>query len=368
MRTRYWIAGAALVAGGLWSTWRERRGAPVEGVPGASVARAAPAYFQVAVAPDAPLGALPPAATVPAPAAALRPSQAMSKPLPRTQPAVAAGQAGADDPGPGPWIDRYDGRSGFLSPSARPDAADPTTRIESPGGPPALVVWVPTIRVQAGREVVVHAALLDENGGRLAPQSIVVSLQRRGEPPSQELPMTPAPPGAEHQFELRLRAPEVDARIATPTPTAFDYTVQARGIWQGDPYLRTAAGGFLVHSVGSGVDSETAHAERRGGDLVLLFDARIERPGTYWAWAELWAGEGGAEPIAFARERFEKLAPGVRPVALVFGGAIIRDAGVDGPFIVRNLRWQQVDAFPPQEQDPIGRLPATPAFRASDFR
>jgi len=274
---------------------------------------------------------------------------------------------GGDDPGPGRWIDRYQGRSGRLSPSARPEGADPTTRVESPGGPPTLVVWVPTIRVQAGREVVLHAALLDESGAPVAPQSIAASLARRGAQASVELPMT-APPGSMHHFELRLRAPDADPRTADPAPVAFDYTVQARGTWEGEPFVRRAAAGFLVHSAGGGVDPASARAERRGGDLALLFDARIERPGTYWAWAELWGGAEGTDPIAFARERFEGLGPGVRPLALVFGGAILRDAGVDGPFMIRNLRWQQVDAFPPQEQDPIAQLPPTQAFRARDFR
>ena len=30
------------------------------------------------------------------------------------------------------------------------------------------------------------------------------------------------------------------------------------------------------------------------------------------------------------------------------------------------IRWS--DAFPPQEQDPVARLPPTYAFRARDFR
>jgi len=364
VRTRFWIAGAALVAGGLWSVWRARTGAATEGVPGPSVPRAAPVY-----SPDTKVTRAPPPPSVASGslAAGAQPPQVAAKQPPRSQPLAAVGQPGADDPGPGPWIERYDGRSGRLSPSARPDGADPTTRIESPGGPPTLVVWVPTIRVQAGREVVLHAALLDENGAQVTPQSIVASLARRGEPASQALPMAPAPPGVDHQFELRLRAPDIDPRTAAPSPIAFDYTVQAAGTWQGDSYVRSAAGGFLVHSAGGGVDPDSAHAERRGGDLALFFDARIERPGTYWAWAELWGGPDGAEPIAFARERFERLVPGVRSVGLFFGGAIIQDAGVDGPFVVRNLRWQQVDAFPPQEQDPIARLPPTQPFRARDF-
>jgi hypothetical protein len=222
--------------------------------------------------------------------------------------------------------------------------------------------------VQAGREVVLHAALLDESGAPVAPQSIAASLARRGAPASAELPMVAAPPGSPHHFELRLRAPDADPRSTDAAPAAFDYTVQARGAWQGEAFVRAAAGGFLVHSAGGGVDAGSAHAERRGGDLALFFAARIERPGTYWAWAELWGGPEGTEPIAFARERFETLGSGLRPLALVFGGAIIRDAGVDGPFIVRNFRWQQVDAFPPQEQDPIAQLPPTQPFRARDFR
>jgi len=291
------------------------------------------------------------------------------KPPPgRSEPIASAPQPGADDPGPGTWIERYDGRSGRLSPSVRPEGADPTTRVESPGDPPTLVVWVPTIRVQAGREVVLHAALLDETGGPVAPESIVATLARHGEPSSAGLPMAPAPSGALHHFELRWRAPEGDPRTATPAPVGFDYAVQARGTWQGEAYVRTAAAGFLVHSPGGGIDPTTARTERRGGDLVLLFDARIDRPGAYWAWAELWGGADGSTPIAFARERFERLGAGVRPVAVLFGGAVIRDAGVDGPFVVRNLRWQQVDAFPPQEQDPIARLPPTDAFHARDFR
>ena len=106
--------------------------------------------------------------------------------------------------------------------------------------------------------------------------------------------MRRAPPGSAHHFELRLEAPRADARTAGPAPAAFDYAVQARGTYLGEPYVRTAAAGFLVHSPGGGVDPASAHADRRGGDLQLVMDARIERAGTYWAWAELWGGPDGS--------------------------------------------------------------------------
>lgn len=364
MRARLWIAAIALAAGGLWSTWTgwPRRGGDDAGL--AAQEEASPAGRDALLAHRSPAQT---AATY-SPAGGAPSARVQVKPPPRAVPTTDAPPPGADDPGPGPWIARYDGRSGRLSPSARPDSADPTTRIESPGNAPTLVVWVPTIRVQSGRDVVLHAALLDEDGAPVAPQSVTASLARHGEQPSMEIPMSAAPPGAAHQFELRLRAPEVDPRTAKDAPAAFDYVVQARGTHHGEPYVRAAAGGFLVHTPGGGIDAASARLERRGSDLALLFDARVDRPGTYWAWAELWGGPDGATPIAFARERFERLGSGLRPLSLVFGGAVIRDAGLDGPFVVRNVRWQQVDAFPPQEQDPIARLAPTPAFHARDFQ
>ena len=36
--------------------------------------------------------------------------------------------------------------------------------------------------------------------------------------------------------------------------------------------------------------------------LVVTTSAVIERPGTYWAYAELWGGVDGNRPIAFARD------------------------------------------------------------------
>ena len=361
MRRHVAIAAALLAAGVVWvGAHQSDRGArtnPAEAIRG----RSEPPRNEEATS------VAPAAVTAASPSVAGAAGAAAPKPLPRFAQPAAPPEPGADDPGPGPWIARYDGRSGRLSASLRPEGSDPTTRVASPGGAPTLVAWVPTIRVQAGGEVVIHAALFDEAGAPVSPDSITVSLARRGERPSDELPMRRAMPGSPHHFELRLQAPAADARTAGPAPAAFDYVVQARGRYLSEPYLRAAAAGFLVHSPGAGVDPTSARAERRGGDLQLLMDARIERAGTYWAWAELWGGPDGRTPIAFARDRFERLGPGVRRVALVFGGAIIHDAGVDGPYVVRNVRWQQVDAFPPQEQDPIAQLPPTAGFRSAEF-
>ena len=286
------------------------------------------------------------------------------RPIPDFKP-----EPGADDPGPGPYVERYDGRSGRLSPHATPGGGEVTTRVSSLGPAPVLTVWVPSIRVQAGAEVVLRATLLDERGARVQ-AALVALVAAHGESPAgPEQPLREVA-GAEHQYELRFPARAgagAAAGGAKVGPAVFDYVVLARGTSVGEAFERTAVGTFLVHAAGGRIDAAAARFEKTGPDLLLLVPARIEAPGTYWMYAELWGGAGGDRPIAFARDRFERLPPGARTLTLSFGGAVIRDSAIDGPYLVRNLRFQQVDAFPPQEAEPIAQLGPSAAFRAADF-
>ncbi len=147
----------------------------------------------------------------------------------------------------------------------------------------------------------------------------------------------------------------------------FDYAVLARGALEGERFERAAAGAVQVNAAGARIEAKDARVARRAGDLALTVPAYIDRPGTYWMYAELWGGEDGTRPIAFARQRFEGMAAGARPLTISFGGAIIRQSGIDGPYLVRNIRFQQVDSCPPREQEPIASLAPTQAWRATDF-
>jgi hypothetical protein len=325
-------------------------GAAITGPPLSGAALSEPAVPASGRAP-----AVPPSSSA-SPAAALElkppPGKSISAPPP---------EPGADDPGPGPYIERYQGRSGRLSPNATPGGGEVTTHIRANGGIPALTIWVPTIRIQAGAEVAIHATLTDEQGNAVAPDSLVAAIARRGKTPGAEQPLAPEAGG----YALRFKAPAPDAPSAAPA--IFDYVVQARGQYRGEPFARTATGSFLVHSTGGRLDAGAARVERRGGDLVLEVPASLDRAGTYWMYAELWGGRDFAIPIAFARDRFERLPEGDRSLSISFGGAVLRDSGLDGPYLIRNLRFQQVDAFPPQEAEPIAQLPPTAAFRAAEF-
>jgi len=212
--------------------------------------------------------------------------------------------------------------------------------------------------LQAGAEIVIRAALVDEQGAPVSPLSIVAAIAEHGSAPIPDRPMRPVE-GADHQFELRLRAPK--------QPGTFDYIVMARGVFEGEGFDRAAGGAFHVNAAGGRIDASAARVEKHAGDLELTVPARIEMPGTYWMYAELWGGEEGTRPIAFARQRFEGLTSGARPLSISFGGAIIRHSAVDGPYLVRNLRFQQVDSFPPQEQEPVPVLAPTQAYRATEF-
>lgn len=277
-------------------------------------------------------------------------------------------EPGEYDPGPGPYVDLYQGRSGQLSPNARPDGTEVTTRLRSRGPAPQLVAWVPSVRVQQGRDAVIRAALLDGEGHPVPADSVAVRVTPAREPEhAVDAVMNPAPASDGGQYEYRWATAQVPRPTGNEPPFAVEYVVRAEGTFRGERFERVVAGAFHVHAAGGALDPATAHFAREDGDLRLSARVNIQRAGNYWAYAELWGGEGGTRPIAMARDRFENLAPGEHTITLTFGGLIIRDSNIDGPYTVRNIRFVQADSVPPQEQDPIAQLPPTPAWRASEF-
>jgi len=195
----------------------------------------------------------------------------------------------------------------------------------------------------------------------------VVSIGRPGRQPDVMVTM-PRVEGDGHQYQHVFTTPTARPDDADPNaPLAYDYLVQAVGTFGGQPFQRIVTGSFGVHTPPGAIDPASLRVEREGGDLVLRFVAVVERDAAFWGYAELWGGDEARVPIAFARDQFPGLVAGRHDVVLRFGGQIIRDTGADGPFVVRNVKWMQVDAVPPQETEPIPELPPTPAWSASEF-
>ncbi len=286
------------------------------------------------------------------------------RPIPGFKP-----EPGSVDPGPGPYMDLYQGRSGQLSSYASPKAIDPTTQVSSRGGEPVVLAWVPSIRVQAGQDALIQAVVIDHEQKLVVPDSVAINIARAGDTKGAalNLPMQPAPPGAHHQFEYRFPTVDITPEEGARTPVTVNYAIEASGTFNGEHYDHVAFGSFNVQFPGAKNDPASATVQKHDGDITVSFRAQVDTPGTYWGYAELWGGEDGAKPVAFARERWENVARGEPTFTLTFGGLIIRDSKVDGPYIVRNVRFMQVDSFPPQENDPIPELPPTPAWHAADF-
>jgi hypothetical protein len=283
----------------------------------------------------------------------------------------------ADD-GPGPHLARYGGRTGRLAATRTPGPIEVKTEVASTGKQPELLVWLPSLR--AGVEgTTIHARVQPAPDGRPSVEIAVAAgadqIPTRFESMAAGGPNVGDGDGTEFQWRWRpeRQPPMKQAGAFTPPPQAIRYLVRARGQLGGQPFERTAGGIFYLHRPGGRLATEP-RVIRDGGDLVVTTQAVIERPGTYWAYAELWGqgpgagGETAERPVAFARERLPNLSAGKHPVRLLFGGLVIRDSGVDGPYVVRNLRFQQVDTHPAHESPPRAALPPTPAWKAAEFQ
>ena len=98
--------------------------------------------------------------------------------------------------------------------------------------------------------------------------------------------------GAEFEWRYRpgRQPPLKEAGAFTPPPRAIRYLVRVRGQLAGEPFERTAGGIFYLHRPGGRLAADQLRVIRDAGDLVVTTQAVIERPGTYWAYAELWGG------------------------------------------------------------------------------
>ena len=275
--------------------------------------------------------------------------------------------------GPGRHFSRYGGRSGQLPATLKVASAEPIAQVDSDQKNPTLQVWLPSLRVTA-RGTTLHARLRDDPATPAvvaAPQIAIAPADESLTTFSPMLATATATDGAsEYETTFVPPAPrDVSSTATTSPPRQFRYQVLVRGVRDGEAFERRAGGLFFVHDPRATLDPAATTVARDAGDLVVRAPLQIDRAGTFYLYAELWGGPDGAgqQPVAFARDRLVDVSPGPRTAELRFGGAIVADSQVDGPYVVRNLRLQQVDTHPAQEGDPVPALPPTPAWPARAF-
>ena len=262
-------------------------------------------------------------------------------------------------PGPGPHAERYDHRSGALAPHLKPSDATVTTVLESDGPAPKLAVWVPNFRVSASQPAVIHALVVGADGKAVEPEQISVTIVEAGTGVAHQGVMVATNGRAEyvHSFE----PPPPKQGLAS-----YSYAVFALvRVASGETEVRTAVGNFQVHRAVADVDTARISINSSRGSIVVDLPVVIAQAGSYTFYAELWA-EGDA-PVCFALEPAKELGVGRHVVELLFGGNIIRDRGLDGPYAIRNLRVRNIASYPFEEADPVELLGMTPAWKAATF-
>jgi hypothetical protein len=309
-------------------------------------------------------------APVPVPAAASAPTPAAAAPasdVPAGPPDMTGAAPGGEsallptelvDNGPGrKYMQRYGGQSGRLAQGMPP--AERYAPKKMTFGRLPLLIWAAddtldagqatTITVEADEHVVITEATITFNGrhgtrratmqadgGRLARAEFV------------------APP-ADH------------GNTATDRPLTIDAVASVSYVEGGERKTAVVSTMLFLQKSGARLLAGTQRIERSAeGNAILSVDVEVEVPGQYHASAELW-GAAGARSIAFSRKSLGNLPAGRHRVALLFGGAVIRDSGIDGPYDVRSLELSRVDTIPPHSARPLPEVLRTPDWRATDF-
>jgi hypothetical protein len=273
---------------------------------------------------------------------------------------------GTSDDGPGQeFIDQYQGRSGRLSPQASIHGTRTSIPTRSHMAPPNVVAFTPSTIVSPGQTVVIHAVVHGRHSEDVTPDTIQIIVVNGTDPTSGTA--QPMVPGDGEYTYAYVPTAEAHPLGEDGAPPIVSFIVRATGTYEGESYSRAATGTFNVHTPGARLDTEHAQASQRGSDIVVTVPVLIDRPGAYFGLAELWGGADGASPVAFGRDRVVYEQAGEQTFTFLFGGAVIRASGVDGPYVVRNVRFMQVDSIPPHQQSPTEELLTTPGWQSSDF-
>jgi hypothetical protein len=253
-----------------------------------------------------------------------------------------------------------------MSRHSRPSEPYEPGEVTSLGAAPKLVAWM-----DPDRDGAATLKLFARIGGPTITDLTVRAEINVRERPDRSLRVTLAPTQVPGEFvaELAKTAPELQPTpsVELAPPTALKFVVTATGRDGSTPFTRRVAGDFLVSDPGARLDEQSARVAQVGGDLVLAIVVDVRRAGTYWAMAELFGGPDGDRPVAFARQRLPRLEPGRHRIELLFGGRIIRDGRVDGPYRVVNVRLAQPDTIPPHFAPFVRALPPTPPWKADQF-
>jgi hypothetical protein len=251
-----------------------------------------------------------------------------------------------------------------------PDEADPIVRdreispVESRGrngAEPVLRVFAAAMGFESPEPAVVYAELTT-NGRPVPAREIRATLTTEMLAPLAEVPF--------HDDGADGDAVAGDGRWtvvfpgdALGGPLSTSYLVQVHARLDGDDERKGAAS-FLYAS---------PHAQLTGGyrdalvdgSLVVGIEVDVAQAGRFHVEATLY-GAGGTEKIAWAQAA-QWLEPGTQWLDLSFFGLILRERGIDGPYVLRYVALSTTTEMPNAKNRLAENAYQTAAYRAAGF-
>lgn len=370
MRRRRLVLGLTALASLLLllAVALHRRGSDAEGA-GASAegeagSRQPPrsALRPIAVRPGSDRGAAPEQVSRTEPPAAATAAQAAGGPPDMTgAPAGGSGLLPTElvDNGPGRrYLERYAGQSGRL-PQGMPPADRYAPKKMTFSRVP-LTIWADDDTLDPGDRATIHVEA-DENV-EIA-EAVATFTGQHG---TRRAAMRAAGT-REVRVEFVAQPADYEGAERPGQPLSVDAVAQVTYVEKGERKTALVSTMLFLQKSGARIVAGSQRIERSGeGNAVLSFEVDVSVAGRYHAAAELWA-VASERSIAFGRNHLGELTPGRHRVSLLFGGAVIRDSQLDGPYAVRSLELNRVDTIPPHTAQPIAEVLRTPGWRAADF-
>jgi len=342
---------AALVATATgWLVWQARATAPARDV----VAASAPA------APSAP--GTGPDATAPGRTPAHLVVPYVAPPPPKTLPAIGA-NAAADY--------RRRARYPRAAQPLAPDEPDPILRdrevspVESrgrDGAEPVLTVYPAASGFEAPEPAVVFARLT-RRGQPIAARTIRATLTLEDLQPLGEV--------AFHDDGAAGDAVAGDGTYtgvvsgdALGTGLGTSYLVQVEATFAGSEEERRAATSFLYSAPHARLTGSYRDATV-DGSLVVGVEVEVAQAGRFHVEATLYGADGG-EKIAWAQAA-QWLEPGTQWLDLSYYGLILRERGIDGPYVLRYVALSTTTEMPNAKNRVVENAYRTAAYAATSF-
>jgi len=249
-----------------------------------------------------------------------------------------------------------------VDPIARDREVTPGRSMGPEGSDPTLVVYPARTGFEAPNPIVIYAYLA-RHGEKVDAREI------RGEVRSQDGTTL-----ASLAFSDDGRAGDAVANdlvyTAVLTPTGDDgiamlkgaQLVEARARTRGDEE-RVATTGFL-YSVPKAHLTGRFRDAMNDGNLVVEAELEVAEEGRFHLEATLASADG--TPVAWAQQAME-LGPGTAWMTLTYWGLVLRERGVDGPYVVRSAALSTTGEMPNQKNDVLEFAYMTRPYPVAQF-